>query len=274
MKGSLALLAIVSLAQPRAVDLSRAPWTAVMERLTAHDPLGASRELERIADSDRSIAPWQHAYAYRWAGRLAMESGHEPEAARDFDRAIASDPSSIDGRFSRVHRGELALRAGNDREALRWLEPVEHDPDTLIRTYAQDRLRTARERWRRVLSRRIAEGILALTALAWLVRIARPSRWKGRSQSFGRALLAAEAIAIAGTLVVHRAISQLALSGWMLAAIPSGLAAATLWATRPRERSVPREALAWMVFALGASAALYLAWDFLWWSAERPLTSA
>jgi hypothetical protein len=271
LKGSPALLALVFAAQLRTVDLSRPPWNRVMSRLQANDRVGAAHALEDIAARDAAIAPWQHAYAWRWAGRLEMEAGRTADATRDFEQAIARDPQALDARYARVHLGEIALREHRDADARRWLEPVEHDPDALVRAYAQDRLRTARERLRRLWLRRGTIGIVVVALLALLTRIARPSRWRGRSRAFGRTLLVAEGVAIAGTLVIARYVSSLALSGWMLAALPCGLAAATLWATRDTKRSILREALVWIAFAIAFAAALHLAWDLLWWSAERPL---
>lgn len=262
-------LAVVLLAQLRSVDVSQPPWDAAMARLQSDDPGGAARELERVAEHDGSLTAWQRAYAWRWAGQLSLRAARTDEGRRDFARAIESDPQGFDARMATMHLGELAMQRGDDREAARWLERVENDPDTIVRTYARDRLRTVRERVKRTWLRRLTTAAVLAGAFALAARAAQRSRWKGRARGFGRALLVAEGIAIAGALVVPRAMSQLALSGWMLAAVPMGLAGATLWATR-RDRVVP-EVIAWVLYLIVAVAAFHLAWDVLWWSVERPI---
>ncbi|MEI8258226.1 MAG: hypothetical protein WCJ30_21315 [Deltaproteobacteria bacterium] len=273
MKHSLSVLALVIAAQVRTVDVSRPPWNRAMTRLQAQDPAGAARELERIAATDTSLSAWQRAYAWRWAGQLAIRASRVDEAREDFLHAREADPPGFDARMATMHLGEIAMQRRHDAEAARWLEQVEHDPDLIVRTYAQDRLRSIRERLERIWLRRITVAGVVLGALLLSLRIARPSRWKGRAGSLGRALLIAEGTAIAGALVLPRFMSHLALSGWMLAAVPMGLAGAALWATRrgPAQSSVLREVAVWVLFALAGAAALHLAWDLLWWSVERPI---
>ncbi len=271
MKHSLAALALVVAAQVRRVDVTQPPWDRAMSRLQAQDPGGAARELERVARTDRSLMPWQRAYAWRWAGQLATRAARVDEARDDYLHAREADPSGFDGRMATMHLGEIAMQRHQDAEAARWLEQVEHDPDLIVRTYAQDRLRSIRERMKRLWLRRITLAAVTLGAMLLATRLVRPTRWKGRAGSFGRALLVAEGAAIAGALVVPRAVNHMALSGWMLAAVPMGLAGAALWATRRGKGHVVLEIAAWVIFLAVGAAALHLAWDLLWWSVERPI---
>src|SRR4051794_40191021 len=128
----------LSLAQLRSVDVTQPPWSRAMARLQSDDPGGAAHELERIAASDTSLAPWQRGYAWRWAGQLSLRANRTDEARVDFVHATSADPAGFDARMATMHLGELAMQRGDDREAAHWLERVENDPDTIVRTYARD----------------------------------------------------------------------------------------------------------------------------------------
>ena len=255
------------LAQPSATL-----FTEVIEALHAREPQTAQRRLEMLAD-DPSIDAASRAHAASWAGQIAARRGDLDVARRDFQRARRIAPAVFDGRMAAVHEGEVDIAARRFDEAERVLAPYEHDPDPLIATYAQARMRGLRERvGRRVLRYgSIASVLLGLLGLGARVRVAlrAPPRRIGRS--FGRALLVTESVAIAGAVMVPRWFTSLAQSGWMAAAIPSSVALAGLWSVRPRSFTRSGALLTAIMSAVAVAAALYLALDLTWWSVENPL---
>jgi hypothetical protein len=173
-----------------------------------------------------------------------------------------------------VREGELAMRERRWRDAERALARVEHDPDPIIATYAGARLRAVRQRpWRRGL-RAVSIGLVALAALALAARViaaARGGRARRRLRPFGRALLAAELVTLAGALAIPRWVTPLASSGWMACAIPSSVALALLWATRPARPTRRSDATTAALATVAVAACLYLALDLTWWSVADPM---
>jgi hypothetical protein len=271
------LVFVLGLAQPRRVEIWREPWSHVVEIL--HDAQGpnaaqgnaaAQAELERLGQSYQG-QDWERAYAYRWAGRLAMRARRFGDAERDFRAARALDPRGFEGRLSTVHLGEVEIQRRRWYAAERWLAQVENDPDPIVSVYARDRLRAVRERTRRLTLRYGSLALVGLLALGLAWRLARRARRPGTLRSLGRGLLLTEVLAIGGALVVPRVTTSLALSGWMAFAIPAALAGAALWATRAPSAPWWQRALVVTGFALACAAGLYLALDYTWWAVERPI---
>lgn len=264
------LVTVLGLFQSRSIDWTVQPWRTVMDIALQHGDIAAQAELERIA-AQTNLSPWQRAYAWRWAGRLAMRNERFAQAQRDFEAARAAEPGGFEARMAAVHLGELAIRQQRWYEADRWLSPLAHDPDPIIATYAADRLTAVRERIRRVALRWLSVAWLACTAIALAVRLWKRSRRNGVGASFARALLVTETLALMGGMVVPRATTSLATPGWMAFSIPAAVVVAAVWATRDPRDSLLQRTAHWTVVALALVAGLYLALDFTWWSVMRPV---
>ncbi len=265
---SLLVVAFVSvLAQP-----SGALFDDVLDALHARDPALAQRRLEHLADDDH-IGRAERAHAASWAGQLAVRRGDVEAARTDFQRARRIAPETFDGRMAAVHEGEADLAARRFAEAEAVLAPYEHDPDAVIATYAQARLRALRQRVPRRVLRYGSETVLllGLGALALRMRAALRHRPRRLLPSFGRALLLTESVAIAAAAAVPRLWTSLAQSGVMAAAIPSSLALALAWSLRPRSFTARAAALTAVMAAVFVASALYLALDLTWWSVEDPM---
>lgn len=248
-------------------------WSDVLDALHAgHD--GEARAALEAVGRDAAVDAATRAHAWSWAGQIAARRGLLDGARSDFVAAQAVAPASFDGRMAAVHEGEVELRARRWDAAEQALSRVEHDPDPIIGTYAAARLRAVRQRpWRRAL-RATSVGVVALAALALAVRVGaaiRRRRWRRQLGPFGRALLVAEVVALAGALIVPRWVNPLASSGWMASAIPSSIGLALLWATRPPSPSRRRAAVAVTLAAVACAAGLYLALDLTWWSVADPM---
>jgi hypothetical protein len=265
------LLAVFAFAQVRSVDLDREPWSDVMAALQ-RDGDGAARvRLEAIGANDRSLSAWERAHAMRWAGEIASRHAQLASARRDFEQARTLDPNGFEGRMSSVHLGEVAIREHRWFDAQRELTPVEHDPDVIISTYAQDRLRTVRERTRRLTLHYGSIALLAISSLALAVLSIAARRRGGVTRSFGRALLVTEALAIVVAMLVPRW-NPLAQSGWTAAALPGAVLAAWVWAALLRAPRWRVRAIALCALAVALASGVYVALDVTWWSVERPLS--
>jgi hypothetical protein len=103
-----------------------------------------------------------------------------------------------------VHLGEIAIESRRWRDAERLLASIEHHPDPTVQTYARHWLTGVRERLRRLTLRYLALAVVTLGALALGARVLRRGRDPRAWQVFGRVLLGAEAVALAGAFVVPR----------------------------------------------------------------------
>jgi hypothetical protein len=267
LKWVLALLLLTGVAAQRRIDLNAPPWDAVMSAMQRRAEGDAQAELERIGQR-QDLPAWQRAHAFSWAGELAERRGHLEEARSDYMHAHDDDAAGFEGRMACVKLGRIAVREQRWYEAERWFSRVEHDPDPIINAYANADLAAIRERVRHIVKRYGSIALLVLAFVPFAIRIARNIRREGVSRRFGRALLVAEAMAIVGVPIVKRWWSPLATSGWMAAAIPFGLVAALLWCTRREGRATWRDGVVVVAFAASMAAGLYLAADFLWWSAN------